>query len=198
MEILEEISQQCSEKKIIQLSHKLAKKCSFKSGADMENLCHLVYWLYVYGYDDLTLSCISLTHEVPFNQNYRIWTFIHNMWGLEIRILKERGRTDLAQKITESIDAHYLLPTKLEPTVTKRKAMEERRRERFTYETVSNREQIEATLAESDVKSANTWRFTALLSMIGNTETGLYPALNESKGQIEGTVQSYMEILRQS
>lgn len=36
----------------------------------------------------------------------------------------------------------------------------------------------------------------ALLSLIGDTETGLYPELNKSKSIIENTILEYIDALR--
>lgn len=81
--MFQEIAEQCPKKKIISLCKKLEKKLSFKSGKDVENLCHLTYWLYIYGFQEQCMQCISLTEEVPFNKDYAVWTFIHSMWGLK-------------------------------------------------------------------------------------------------------------------
>ena len=34
--------------------------------SDVENLCHLAYWLYVYGCEDEALKLCEITHEVEF------------------------------------------------------------------------------------------------------------------------------------
>ena len=51
-ELFESIQMGHKEKKVLFLSKKLVKKCSFNRGSDVENLCHLAYWLYVYGCGD--------------------------------------------------------------------------------------------------------------------------------------------------
>lgn len=183
--------EQCPKKKVESLCKKMIKKCSFKSGADIQNLSHLAYWLYVYGEPQLSLNCISVTHDVVFEQNYNVWDFIHAMWGLEIRLLKEQNKLDEAQKIIEIINNHFLTPTKID-TPEDTKTREAKRRERFTYESVIRKENIERDLQDKDIKSANEWRFIALLGMIGNTETGLYPNLNERKDEIEQKITEYI------
>jgi hypothetical protein len=45
----------CPRRKLVGLSGKLAKRCSFDSKNDMEALCHLAYWLYIYGETDTVL-----------------------------------------------------------------------------------------------------------------------------------------------
>ena len=58
---------------------------------------------------------------------------------------------------------------------------------------VSNQSNVEKAMAEGDIKSANTWRFLALLHLIGDTETGLFPALNKDKNKIEATIKDYIQ-----
>ena len=65
-ELLESIQMGHKEKKVLSLSKKLVNKCSFNSGSDVENLCHLAYWLYVYGCEDEALKLCEITHEVEF------------------------------------------------------------------------------------------------------------------------------------
>lgn len=195
-ELFETIMEQCPQKKVISLCKKLIKKCSFKSGADCENLCHLAYWLYIYGQPALSMKCIQLTHNVPFDKNFNTWTFIHAMWGLEIRLLKQNGQNTEAQKIADTIDKHHLTPGKID-TPERMPQKEEKRRLRFTYESVTNQEKIEAHLQNNNINSANAWRFTALFKMIGNTETGLYPLLNKRKQDIEITIGEYTAALQQ-
>ncbi|WP_420826543.1 hypothetical protein [Sporosarcina limicola] len=38
----------------------------------MQNLSHFAYWLYVHGEQQLSLKCISFTHDVVFEQNYNV------------------------------------------------------------------------------------------------------------------------------
>lgn len=65
-ELFESIQMGHKEKKVLSLSKKLVKKCSFNRGSDVENLCHLAYWLYVYGCEDEALKLCEITHEVEF------------------------------------------------------------------------------------------------------------------------------------
>ena len=45
--IFEEITKNCNHKNVKKLCESLSKKISFKSGKDIEKLCHLAYWLYI-------------------------------------------------------------------------------------------------------------------------------------------------------
>jgi len=192
--LFEEIVGTCKHKQVESLCKKLAKKMSFKSGNDVENLCHLTYWLYILGEKDFAKKCISLTDSIPFDINYNVWTFIHAMWGLQIRILRENGKNAEADEIAEAINQHYLTPSKqFNETPEKMQINERKRRSRFTLGEVSNQAKVEGALADNDNKSANRWRFSALLRLIGDTETGLFPFLNEDKDKIEEVIKKYVE-----
>lgn len=193
-QVFEQIKDKCQKKKVVSLCNKLAKKCSFKSGSDSENLCHLAYWLYVYDEKALAMDCIALTHDIPFNANYGVWTFFHHMWGLEMRLLREQGKNDEAEKIAETINAHLLTPGKID-TPERMPAKEEKRRSRLTYEDTIRKEDIAGHLQENNLTRANAWRFVALITMIGNTETGFFPQLNEHKTQIEEKIAEYISEL---
>ena len=143
------------------------------------------------------MKCISPTHELSFNGDYRVWSFIHCLWGLEIRILRERGQNNEAQSLAQTIEEHYLTPTKHLQTPEEINTFEMKRRSRFTYEDAIQQTKIEDALQDNNVKSANEWRFIALLGMIGNTETGLYPNLNDAKGKIAHDINNYIKILSQ-
>ena len=193
--IFERIKEKCQKKKVISLCNRLSKKCSFKSGKDIENLCHLAYWLYVYDEKELAMNCIALTQDIPFDMNYNVWTFIHAMWGLKMRLLREQGQADDAQKIAETMNSHFLTPDKVFNTVEKVQQFEEKRRTRFTYESTIREQDIERDLKENNLNFANERRFVALFGMIGNIETGFYPFLNEGKARIEEKITEYISEL---
>lgn len=46
-ELFESIQMGHKEKKVLSLSKKLVKKCSFNRGSDVENLCHLAYMCHI-------------------------------------------------------------------------------------------------------------------------------------------------------
>jgi hypothetical protein len=190
--LFEEINSNCENKKVKSLCNKLNKKLSFKSGKDIENLCHLVYWLYILDKIELAKKCIQLTHEIQFNQNYNVWDFIHVIWGLEIRILQQDKNKKLIDEIIIEMDNNLKIPTKIE-TAERAQIRENKRRERFTLETITNKKQIEDDLSKGDIKNANEWRFISLFSLIGYTETGFYPKLNSEKDKIEKIIQKYIK-----
>jgi hypothetical protein len=196
--LFDEIMENCNHKKVMILCKKLGRKLSFKSGKDVENLCHLIYWLYILDKKELAKRCIELTHNIPFDQNYNVWDFLHSIWGLEIRLLFEEGKNKDAEKIKETIDRHLLTPSKqFNETPEEMQKHENKRRDRFVVDTQSYKNEIDDALKDGDIKSANDWRFIALLSLIGDTATGLYPKLNKDKEGIEKIIKYYIkEILK--
>ena len=90
-ELIQSIMDTVDKKNVQSLCKKVLKKCSFNSGADIENLCRfcrLAYWLFVYGYVDEALSVCEITHDVKFPGKgiWAVWDFIMYMWGLEVHI----------------------------------------------------------------------------------------------------------------
>ena len=180
---------------MISCCNKLSKKCSYKSGASMELLCELAYWLYIYDCRNEVFAVAAETHEIPFVQNYQVWTWIFNIWGLEIRILKERGQQEQADELIAKIDEYYLLPANKGETREEKEAAEQARRGRelFSYPVCANQAAIEA---EESKAWANKMRLTALYRMIGDGATGLYPLMNRDMELIEGKIQEYIEVLK--
>jgi hypothetical protein len=187
--IFNDIMTICPKKKVIGLCKKLMKKCSFKSGSDVENLCRLTYWLYIYGHNDKVVEICKMTHDVEFNGNYRIWDFIYPMWGLEARILPDetRGLIDL-------MDEQLKLPDDMSSASEMLKE-EQERRSRFVYPEIAYHDEIHDSLSEGDAAGANEWRLLALFDLIGKTETGLYPNLNKCKPEIEMEIKNYISEL---
>lgn len=196
--LAEQIAQACPQPKVTRLSKKLATKCSFKSGADMENLCHLSYWLYLYGQPELALASIMPTHALAFDGNYRVWSFIHLMWGLECRILRESGKEAEADARSAQINEMLLTPNKLMSTRKEIESFEKKRRARFTYPDIGDVASVNERLQAGKPKEANEWRFVGLLRLIGYTDTGLFPRLNEQRAEIEACIQDYMQALAQA
>jgi hypothetical protein len=196
-EWLEQIGQACPHPKVLRLSKKLATKCSFKSGADMENLCHLSYWLYIQGQPELALVSITPTHALAFDGNYRVWSFIHLMWGLECRILRESGKEAEADARSAQINEMLLTPNKLMSTRKEMESFEKKRRARFTYPDIGEVERVAEYVEAGAPKDANEWQFIGLLRLIGYTDTGLFPRLNEQRTEIEACIREYMQELAQ-
>lgn len=191
--LLLEIEQKCPKKKVISCCNKLRKKCSYKSGASMEVLCELAYWLHVYGFADEVFEIAAQTHKIPFVQDFRVWTWIFHIWGLEIRILKERGCSEKAEDIISKMDTYLFLP-KEGKTIEESNAMEQTRRsnEIFSYPHCTNQESIQAETSKAWI---NYLRLNALYQMIGDGATGFYPLMNKDMDLIENTIQEYIKIL---
>lgn len=192
--IFSEIAEKCPKKKVISCCKKLNKKCSYKSGADMEILCELAYWLYIYDHKDEVFAVAAETHNIPFVRNFNVWTWIFAIWGLEIRIWRERDCHQQAETLIAEIDACYHVSNSESETEEWIDKWEQKRRsgEMFTYPYCANRQRIEE---ETSKAWANRLRLTALYRMIGDGATGLFPLMNRDADLIEETVQEYIKIL---
>jgi hypothetical protein len=186
------IMSNCNHKKVKILCKRLIKKLSFKSGKDMENLCHLTYWLYILGNIEMAKECINLTHDIEFTLNYDIWTFIHLIWGLEIRILRQEGNNKLADKIAGKMDKQLKMPPKI-LTPEEAEIHENRRRERIDINFVSYEMEITECLKENDIKMADEYRFIGIMGLIGEMETGFFPKLNNNRERIEEIIKEYVK-----
>ncbi len=194
-ELLEEIMQECPRKKVISLCKKLIKKCSYKSGTCTGQLCELAYWLYIYGFSQYIHRLAEETHNIPFVMNYNVWTAIFSLWGLEIRLLKENRKNDEADKLIYQINEYYLLPRKDE-TYEYLVQWENKRRnnELFSFPKCTYNNEI----AEAPTKgTANSWKMSALMRMIGDGSTGFYPKMNEEAEKIEECIQKYISDLKE-
>lgn len=191
-----EITQNCIQKIIQQYSKKLEKNCSFKSSKDIANLRDLTFLLYIYGYNDYVNKCIEITHnnqkEIKPNDNL-VLDIVEKIWGLEIKLLKEKGKNKKADEIISAIDQN---------DTTSFKA---KRRKRFVIENrdgtidITNANDIKYWLDENKISNANKSRLLALSDLIGLTETGLYPNLNKEKDKIKILVNEYKdEIIKTS
>jgi hypothetical protein len=194
-QIFETIKNQCPQKKIISLCNKLIKKCSFKSGKDAGNLCHLSYWLYLYEKPELAFTCIALTKPLVFNHDFLVWDYILCMWGLEARILREQGRTETAQAISEKIIDCYLAP--INPNDTRETMMKRWQNwiDRHTLSFIDLRDKIDESLQDGDTKQANEIRFIALITMIGKLESGLFPNLNNNRNEVNVKINEYISAI---
>lgn len=185
--VFEIIQGKYAEKKITSLCKKLIKKCSFDSGADVQNLCHLAYWLFVLGYNEDALVVCELTHNVnyPGKGGYNVWDFIMYIWGLEVHILKNDDRLDEAKSRIDKMNAIWML----EPMGK----FEEERRNRFTLSVCSREKEIINATSET---SANKWKFLALFHLIGYGSTGLFPDLEKNKSIVQERMDGYIQTLK--
>jgi len=193
--IFKEISEKCSQKIIRMYSNKLEKKISFKSSKDIENLRDLTFALYVYNYIDFVEIIIQMTHDCFQNINPKdgfVKDLIFAMWGLEIRLLREKNEIEKIKKIIEEIDNWLKRPPRTEK-------MEKGRREKIIlWEAdgkidITRSEMLKEWVEKGKTNEANKVRLLALSQLIGHTETGLYPILNENKEKIESIINEYKE-----
>ena len=192
-ELFESIMNSCPKKKVMSLCKKLIKKCSFNSGADAENLCHLAYRLFVYGYIEEALAVCRYTHDVPFPGKgiFNVWDFILFIWGLEVFLLQKEEKYEEANTRVKEIDYIYIQPVNaIFNTPEKCRKFANERYQRVSYPDVLEREKIE----ESE-QYANNYRFIALFYMIGYGATGLYPNLSAHWEELQQDINNYVSIL---
>lgn len=194
-ELFESIMNSCPKKKVVSLCKKLIKKCSFNSGADAENLCHLGYRLFVYGYIEEALAVCRYTHDVPFPGKgvFNVWDFILFIWGLEVFILKLNGNIESVEQRIEKIDYIYVQPVNsIFNTPEECRKFADKRYLNLAYPDILFQEKIEEC-----EQYANDWRFIALFRMIGYGATGLYPNLSAHWNELQQDIDRYVSILSQ-
>lgn len=195
--IFEELSLKYNEKNIIKLSKKLSKSCSLTKSKDVENLCALAYWLYIYGYKDEVLGIYKLVDiELPQKVNFNIWTWILSIWGLQAYIYELNGKTIKKDIIIEKMNKIYSIPRRDGQTQQEAWELHQRIANRQTYEEICNKTEIERCIANNDKKIELLYRFTALYSMISYGITGSYPALEKNKEILKNEINNYVEILK--
>lgn len=195
-ELFESIMNSCPKKKVVSLCKKLIKKCSFNSGEDARNLCSLAYRLFIYGYIDEALAVSRYTHDVPFPGRgaFNVWTFILCLWGLEVFILKAQGKYEEAEARINEIDHIHTQPIgiRINDSAEKCRKDADKLYLTFTYPDVLRHREIEN---ETNLRSANEWRFIALFKMIGYASTGLYPNLSAHWEELQQDINNYVYIL---
>lgn len=195
--LFEEIMESHKEKKIISLCKKLIKKCSFTSGADATNLCELAYWLYVVGDCENALKVCELTNiDIPAKINYNVWDFILYIWGLEAHIYNEKGKTADKEYRVEQMKKVWSTPKNSNDTEEKAWAFMQKILSRKTFESVCDINEIEENEAASDKKSADSYRFIALYSMISYGITRFCPDLVKNNDKLNTKIREYIECLR--
>lgn len=194
--LFEEILESHKEKKIISLCKKLIKKCSFTSGADATNLCELAYWLYVVGDSENALKVCELTNiDIPAKINYNVWDFILYIWGLEAHIYNEKGKTADKEFRVEQMKKVWSTPKNSNDTEEKAWAFMQKILNRQTFESVCNVKEIEENEAAGDKKSADSYRFIALYSMISYGITGFCPDLVKNNDKLKTKIREYIGCL---
>ena len=185
-QLLEEIMSDCDKKQVIRYCKKLQKKCSYKSGSDMDNLCSLAYWLYIYDEKDFALKVCKQTNDKTFFWDFSVWYYIFSVWGLQIRILKEKNDYEKANELIQRMDHHlYYKDGSFDDT-------EDLRRADITYKSLMQTELlVDATKSEiRDLK------LNALFDLIGIKDTRLYPKLNKRWEEIEEVIANYISELK--
>ena len=195
--LFEEIMESHKEKKIISLCKKLIKKCSFTSSTDVTNLCELAYWLYVVGDSENALKVCEFTNiDIPVKINYNVWDFILFIWGLEAHIYNESGKAADKEFRIEQMKKVWSTPKNSNDTEEKAWAFMQKILNRQTFESVCDIKKIEENEAADDKKSADSYRFIALYSMISYGITGFCPDLVKNNDKLKTKIREYIEYLR--
>ena len=195
--LFEEIMESHKEKKIISLCKKLIKKCSFTSGADATNLCELAYWLYVVGDSENALKVCEFTNiDIPAKINYNVWDFILFIWGLEAHIYNEEGKTADKEFRVEQMKKVWSTPKNSNDTEEKAWAFMQKILNRQTFELVCDIKEIEENEAAGDKKSADSYRFIALYSMISYGITEFCPDLVDKGEKLNEKIREYIGCLK--
>ncbi|WDF64196.1 DUF6707 family protein [Flavobacterium sp. KACC 22763] len=195
-ELFENIRLKHQNKIVTSLCKKLQEKCSFNSEKDIRNLNDLAFWIYIIGDLENAIKIIDETTNVSFNGKYNVWDYIHNLWMLKVRILRERGNLSEANKIIEKIIEHDLIPNEVFDTKEKKERLREKIINRTIYSEINCKEEIESSLIDNDIKEANNWRFIAIIKMIRYKEEGVYPDLIQKNQLIESDIYDYINILK--
>jgi hypothetical protein len=192
--LFKEISRNCPQKIICKYSKKLENKISLKSSKDVENLRDLVFLVYIFNYIEYVNKIINFTHE-NFNKinpkDRLVRGMIFAIWGLEIRLLRQKNEKEKINEIVKEID-NWLRKDRTE------KMENERRKKIVLWEEtdkidITRNEMIKIWVDQRKISHANNVRLLALSELIGYTETELYPILNENKNKIESIINEYKE-----
>ena len=195
--LFEKIMESHKEKKILSLCKKLIKKCSFTSSADVISLCELAYWLYVVGDDENALKVCEFTNiDIPAKINYNVWDFILFIWGLEAHIYNESGKTADKEFRVEQMKKVWSTPKNSNDTEEKAWAFMQKILKRQTFESVCDVKEIEENEAAGDKKSADSYRFIALYSMISYGITGFCPDLVDKGEKLNEKIREYIGCLK--
>lgn len=187
-ELFEKIYANHKEPAIVSLAGKLVKKCNLTTQDEAMNLCHMTFWLYIYGYTEEVEEIYEITKDVPFPGKafFNVWTHLLEIWGLEVHILQQRNDKEKADEIIDVIDK-YLRSSPLTDE------QEEARRLRITYDFCCNDDRIASTQSK---EYANQYRLSSICQMIGRLYTGLYPNLTKEHERIEAKVEEYATELK--
>jgi len=158
------VSDVTQNKKVISLAKKLALKCSLKSGKDLENLKDLCFWLYIYDRKEKARLACEIADNVPFENDFNIWTWVEVITALHIRILREQNKIDKIEAYRPRLMISYEGEAKLLCRILNGSLL---------YD-----DKIKVYEDEGDEKRANAWRFLqvgqlCIMRELGGSET--YP-----------------------
>ena len=197
--IFEQITETCSEKKIVSRCKKLSKKSKLTNMETARTLTELGYWLYIYEHIAEAVRVCEFSHiedPKPNKVNYNVWDFVLWLWGLEAYIYRKRGDEEKCAERVAAMERVWSIPSGIFDTPEKMVANNKKICDRLTFDDVINKAKIDEQLEAGSKTGANDYRFTALFSMIGYGVTGLCPQLEEHKAELEKTIDQYIQFLR--
>ena len=134
--------------------------------------------------------------DIPAKINYNVWDFILYIWGLEAHIYNEKGKTADKEFRVEQMKKVWSTPKNSSDTEEKAWAFMQKILNRQTFESVCNVKEIEENEAAGDKKSADSYRFIALYSMISYGITGFCPDLVDKGEELNEKIREYIGCLR--
>lgn len=131
-----------------------------KSAKDVGLITELAIWLYIYGYNQETISVCDLLKNEQFNGNYTLWSNIDSAYCLKARILREQGQLDECNKLIEFVN-QYRHPELYENLVN------------WFMVTIENN--IHSNLKDNSKSGVKRWRLIKFEKAIAYKEAGNFP-----------------------
>lgn len=147
-------------KKLARSATSLAKSFKPTVAESLRRTSDLAYWLYVYERPDLALQACGLLNDLPFKNDYNLWTWVEATLALEWKLRTLAGEAARAQACAEAIRATYQLGNELERT-TKARVLERRLKGNELYD-----ERIQQAEQESDKPLEESLRLIQLKELL--------------------------------
>lgn len=176
-ELIQHIMETVDKKCVQSNCRRILKKCSFKSGKDLNNITELAVWLYVYGFCKEAIAVCDIVKDIPFTGNYTLWDNVDTALCLKARILREQGNNIKSSEIVDLVNEH-------------------RHPELYGngvgWFTETLDKNIKSNLEDNFKSGAREWRMIKLEKAISYREAGGYPL---SDGYLEDVIKEMIDIL---
>ena len=94
-------------KKVARLAASLAKNFKPTVAESLRRTNELAYMLYVHERPDLALQMCGLLNDIPFRNDYNLWTWVEATLALEWKLRTLAGETARAQACVDAIRATF-------------------------------------------------------------------------------------------